>query len=396
MSITAIILTVLGAIIVAPSAFLVFGAFVPRIPHLGAYGSLIWPTLIGPATIVLAIGLTFDLVAYGITDSLIAAGFAVLGALALIGSIVILGSQLLAAARAGAPIRPKAFVAVGLGTKSPPDDTLVYGTGPDGEPLRVVVYRPPAPAPADTTRSAGWPIVVYVHGGGWYQGAPDENPAILRWFADQGYLVFAPAYTLATDDRATWDVAMPQIAHALNWIAEHARDHGGDPNRIAVWGASAGANLTLAATYAAASGKLPDALTAGFPTIAAVAGEVPAVDPKWIERNTDPVWGPRTREMVVRYIGGTTDEHPDRLASIQVETYLSPQAPPTLLTVSNGDHLVPVEGIRQFVAKAHTAGVDIRAVYRPWGDHVISAIYDGLTGQTMMRLLRDHFRRHGV
>ncbi|MFZ1490548.1 MAG: alpha/beta hydrolase [Ilumatobacteraceae bacterium] len=396
MSILAIALIVLGALIVTISVVLVIGAFAPRIPYVGAYGSLIWPTLIGPATIFVTIGTLLELVAFQIGGSEVALAFAAVGGLALLGTLIILGNQLIAAKRAGAPIRPKALVAAGLGPKSPPDDTATYTAGPDGEPLRIIVYRPRRTANGTSTVGAGAPIVVYVHGGGWFQGAPDENPAILRWFADQGYVVFAPAYTLATEALATWDIAMTQVAQALVWVGQHAPEYGGDPQRIAVWGASAGANLTLVATYAATSGKLPASIADGFPHIAAVAGEVPAVDPKWIEHNTDPIWGPKTREMVVRYIGGTAEQHPERLAAIQVETYLSPQAPPTLLTVSKGDHLVPVEGIRQFVDKASAAGVDIRAVYRPWGDHIISAIYDGLTGQTMMRLLLAHFEAHGV
>ncbi len=391
----AIVFMVLGALVVVTSALLVIGAFAPRIPRLGAYGSLIWPTLIGPATIFVTVGVVLEVAAYAIDGSSIAIGFAVVGALALVGTLVILASQLTAAVRAGVRVGPKAFLAIGTGPTSPPDETASYGTGPDGEPLPILVYRPPTGRRGDATLP-GSPIVVYVHGGGWFQGAPDENSAVLRWFADQGYVVFAPAYTLATDELATWNIAMPEVARALIWVAAHAPTYGGDPDRIAVWGASAGANLTLAATYAAAAGKLPASVVGAFPRVAAVAGEVPAVDPAWIAQNTDSVWGPRTREMVVRYIGGSPEDHPDRLAAIRVETYLSPEAPPTLLTVSNGDHLVPVAGVRAFVDKATSAGVEIRAVHRPWGDHLIAAIYEGPTGQTLLRLLRDHFERHGV
>jgi len=53
-------------------------------------------------------------------------------------------------------------------------------------------------------------------------------------------------------------------------------------------------------------------------------------------------------------------------------------------------------GIRQFLDTARATGVDVRAVYRRWGDHVISAVYAGLSRQTMMRMMGDHFRAHGV
>lgn len=395
MNILSLALLVIGGLIAMASAVLVMGAFLPRLPYVGVYGSLIWPTLIGPATLFATLGTLLSLVAYVLDPRPWAAALVALGFVAMVGSLVILAAQVIDARRAGVPVRLRSFTAIGLGPKSAPDLETTYGTGPDGEPLRMLVYRPRATATA--VGPAGAAVVVYIHGGGWYQGAPDDIPAVHRWFADQGYLVLAPAYTLATDERPTWDTAMPQVASALGWVGQHARDYGGDPERIAVWGGSAGANLALAATYAAAGGSLhPSSFVAPFPRVAAVAGEVPAVDPGWIEHNSDRIWGPRTREMVVRYIGGSSDEHPERLVAIQVESYLSPLAPPTLLMASRGDHLVPIEGIRRFVDKARAAGVDVRMVERPWGDHLISVIHDGLTSQTMIRLLADHFRRHGV
>lgn len=386
-----VLVLIVGALIVTASALLVLGAFIPRVPYLGAIGSLVWPTLIGPATIFVLVGLVLSLVAFGMSGSRVALAFSCLGVLASIGSLVIFGSQLVAAVRVGVPIRPSVLLATGVGPRVPVDESVDYATDPDGNPLRMDIHRPRT---GDMDVAA--PIIVYVHGGGWFQGAPDENTAMLRWFADQGYLVVAPGYTLATDERPTWDIATPQIATALAWIAAHARDLGADPDRIAAWGASAGANLTLITAYAAAAGQLAGVTPGDLPRVAAVAGEVPAVDPAWISSNTDPIWGDRTREMVERYIGGTIEDHPDRLAAIRVATYLSPKAPPTLLTVSAGDHLVPVEGTRRFVDEARAAGVDIQAFYRPWGEHVIAAIHDGLSGQTMLRQMLDHFRRHGV
>ncbi len=391
MDVLVIAVVAVASAIVAISTLLVLGALLPRIPYVGVFGSFVWPTLIGPATLVVVFGTLLAasaLVSSGGVVALIALVAAVLGALASAGSLVILGSQVVAARRAGAPISPRLFTAVGLGPKDPADDVVQYGTGPDDAPLWMHVYRP--------TGGDAHPVVVYVHGGGWYQGAPDENPAMLRWFADEGYLVVAPQYTLATDERPTWDVAMPQIGCALAWIAEHATEYGGDPRRLAAWGASAGANLVLAATYAAAAGRLSLPCPGEVPSVAAVAGEVPAVDPAWVARNTDRIWGPKTAEMVTRYIGGPVDEHPDRVVATRVATYLSPAAPPTLLTVSVGDHLVPVEGVRAFVEEATAAGVDVRTVERRWGDHVVAAVYDGLSCRSMLHEVSAHFRRHGV
>lgn len=393
MSVVALACLVVGGLIVTASALLLLGALVPRLPYLGAIGSIVWPTLIGPATLVVLAGLLLVAVSVLAGGGALAAIALVVGLVALAGTLTVLASQIVAARRVGVPIRPGVLVAWGLGPREPEDDSAVYATAPDGSPLRILVYRPRA----EGREAAGpAPVVVYVHGGGWFQGAPDENPAMLHWLAGQGYLVLAPQYTLATDERPTWDLAMPQIGCALVWVAEHAGEYGGDPDRVAVWGASAGANLTLTVTYAAAAGRLTLPCAGSLPRIRAVAGEVPAVDPRWIRENPDPIWGARTAEMVTRYIGGEIEDHPERLAAIQVATYLSPDAPPTLLTVSSGDHLVPVGGIREFVEAARAGGVEIETSYRRWGDHVIATIWDGLSSQTLVRQLVRHFRAHGV
>ena len=391
MNLLELVVLVLGAVLIVACAAFVVGAFVPRIPHVGAWGSLLWPTAPGAMTIVLSVALAIEILALTMTGSRTALAFVALGTLTLCGSLVILGAQIVAATRAGVPIGPGTLVAIGLGPKSKPDDEVTYASDPDGGPLRMVVYRP-----RGAEREEAAPIVVYVHGGGWYQGAPDENPAMLRWFADEGYLVFAPAYSLATDERPTWDVATSQVTCALAWIGEHAAEFGGDPDRIAVWGASAGGNLSLTSTFATAAGRSVSPCSTAMPRIAAAAGEVPAVDPAWVHDNPDRVWGPRTREMVERYIGGDTAVHPERLAAVQVATYLSTAAPPTLLSASRGDHLVPVGGIEQFVDDARAAGADVDVVYRRFGDHLVAAIYGGLASQKMLRQFRDHFRRHGV
>jgi hypothetical protein len=130
--------------------------------------------------------------------------------------------------------------------------------------------------------------------------------------------------------------------------------------------------------------------------VSAVVGSVPAVDPAYVYENPYPLMSGYTEQLVRYYLGGTPDEYPDRLAAVQDRTYLSADAPPTFISVSIGDHIVPVEGTRRFEEEALRAGVDLTAVYVPFSDHLTPVLEHGLTGETIRVQIRDYLRAHGV
>lgn len=382
-------LLIVATPVIAVLSLLSFGAYAPRVPRVGVAGSLVLPTFSGPGVVAGVVGSLAAGISAALGARRLGGALAAVGAIASAATAVIFADQVRVARAAGARVSVATF-SVRRSPKPKPDRADTYAEGPDGRALRVDVYLPPSSGAAPA------PLMVYVHGGGWIQGAPDEASADLRWFADRGYVVLAPEYTLATEARPTWDIAMPQIGMALAWAAANAERWGADPDRIVMWGGSAGANLALATSYAAAMGRLELPNGASIPRVRAVAGEVPAVDPARVHDNDDPEWGPATRSMVQTYIGGDLTEYPERIAAVRVNSYVSPAAPPTLLTACVPDHLVPIAGIRDFVEEAERAGVDIRAEYRRWGDHLISARFDGLPNQTMLHLYLRHFRSHGA
>jgi acetyl esterase len=385
------VVVIVSALVIIPSAFLTLGTFVPGIPYLGAMASLSWPTVIGPALLFVGFGTLLAVIAYRMGSRRPALVLAVVGAIALLGTSIVFGNQAVIAAQVGVPVTPAVFGP--LLKTAVPDESVTYMTDRTGTQLAVDVYRPNSDS---RLPAGGAPIVMYVHGGGWIGGDAREVSADMRWFADQGYLVLSAEYSIATSSNPTWDQAMPQIGCALIWAAEHASEYGADEERIAIWGSSAGANIAVTTAYAAASGELEAACDGTVPSVSAVGGEVPALDPAFIYDNPDPLMGPATRNMVATYIGGSVEAYPERLEAIQAATYISADAPPTLLTVSDNDHLVPVESVKRFVEQAEAQGVEITALYRPWADHAISSGFGYLPNQTMIHILLDYFRQHGV
>ena len=86
------------------------------------------------------------------------------------------------------------------------------------------------------------PIVLHFHGGGWVAGDLDTHDVIARF-----YSVHADAIVVSVDYRQPPEHKSPTAVEdsyaALEWAATHASEIGGDSNRLAVIGDSAGGNL---------------------------------------------------------------------------------------------------------------------------------------------------------
>jgi acetyl esterase len=96
--------------------------------------------------------------------------------------------------------------------------------------------------------SGPWPVLVYLHGGGWVCGSPATHDKLSRRFAEAGYLVFNVDYRLAPEH--PFPAPLDDCVQAIRWAARKAADYGGDPTRLAVGGDSAGGNLSAAAAIA--------------------------------------------------------------------------------------------------------------------------------------------------
>jgi acetyl esterase len=106
----------------------------------------------------------------------------------------------------------------------------------DGE-ITVRIYRP-----SDDHLLPG---LLYLHGGGWWQGNPDlSDPESRRTAAAAGCAVVSVDYRLAPEH--PFPTPLEDSYAALLWMAANADRLGVDPQRIAIAGGSAGANLAAA------------------------------------------------------------------------------------------------------------------------------------------------------
>ena len=89
-----------------------------------------------------------------------------------------------------------------------------------------------------------WPVIFYVHGGGWMMGTKTLGAVTCVIGAlDRGYAVIAPDYRLAPG--VTFPEFIFDIKTAVRWARAHAAEYGLDPDRFGMIGDSAGGHITL-------------------------------------------------------------------------------------------------------------------------------------------------------
>ena len=136
---------------------------------------------------------------------------------------------------------------------------LRYGDGPN-ESLDVF--------PA---RTAGSPVLVYLHGGWWRSLDKADHSFVAPAFVQAGAMVVVPNYALCP--AVTIEQIALQTAQALAWTWRHAAQFGGDPSRIHGVGHSAGGHLVamlLCCDWPALGGDLPPQLLASAMSISGV------------------------------------------------------------------------------------------------------------------------------
>lgn len=115
-------------------------------------------------------------------------------------------------------------------------ETVIYSEFKNTK-LRLDIHLPLRSA---STAEELYPMVVWIHGGGWRNGSR-LNWKLVDWLPTAGYAVVSIDYRLT--DTAIFPAQIVDCKEALKWIATHGRAHGLDPDRIAVSGLSAGAQL---------------------------------------------------------------------------------------------------------------------------------------------------------
>jgi acetyl esterase/lipase len=203
---------------------------------------------------------------------------------------------------------------------------LAYGTG---ERQRLDVYAP------DAARAPGKPIIVFWYGGGWEHGRKSQYRFVGAALAEAGFVAVLPDYRLYPEAR--FPAFIEDGAQAVAWVARHAAEIGGDPQRIYLAGHSAGAHLAAMLAY-----DTQWLTRAGVPA-GTVRGYIGLSGPYALDPNSEVL------DAIFASPYGLDDWQPVKR--------VRPEAPPALLLHGTADSVVYVQHAQAMADALHAAGV---------------------------------------
>ena len=246
----------------------------------------------------------------------------------------------------------------------------------DGAKLALDIYHSKIAGPR--------PTVITIYGGAWLFGKRADNATIDRALAARGYTAISVDYRHAPKYR--YPTEPNDVEDAIATIAKHARAWDVDPDRVALFGRSAGAELALLAAYAPEPVHVRAAVAYYAPT--------DLVDGYRITPNPDPAG---VRRILLAYLGASPDAAMAAYRAGSPVTHVRAGLPPTYLIIGLRDALVRPEQQRELRDALRAHGDAVAAIEVPWSNHAFDTIPSGLGGtlatQTTARFLRATLER---
>lgn len=234
-----------------------------------------------------------------------------------------------------------------------------------GGPIAVRSYRPRSlPAPPA-------PVLIYLHFGGCVIGDLETCHTACTLIADRaGCLVLSVDYRLAPEHR--FPAALEDTVATLRWARSHAATIGGDANRVAIGGDSAGGYLAAATSLLLhEAGEPPPCLQLlVYPVLEMDRRSMPSTpfDDDYPLSRADMIW---FSDLYMRDASDASDP----LCSIRRATSVA-EMPPTILAGAGHD-LLHDEGIA-FAQRLSEVGVPVTRLDFPALPHAFTAMSGGL------------------
>ncbi|TAQ88657.1 hypothetical protein B7494_g3009 [Chlorociboria aeruginascens] len=197
------------------------------------------------------------------------------------------------------------------------------------------------------------PAILMFHGGGWIHGTPIGDEPFAEIFASElDAVIFGVDYRLAPENQSP--VPLNDCTAALEWVIMNAGKYGIDTNLIALWGASAGANLAaaLALKYAKTQPRVDQSgiclVSLAVPVVAHPKAQALFEEHRSFPKSHNEavfanVPGPpeqavlELEKLFALYIGDTADPFDPLISPLVAQP--SSNHPPTRITTAACDHL---------------------------------------------------------
>ena len=203
------------------------------------------------------------------------------------------------------------------------------------------------------------PVVAFIHGGGWVNGDRLGYAAAAVQMARTGdYAAVSVGYRLTKEAR--WPAQVHDCKAAIRWIRGHAKEHNLDPERIAVWGSSAGGHLSSLLGTSGGVKELEGDL-GPFPTLSSrVQCVVNLCGPEDFSKALmfDKAGGPIVKDdAVMGLLGGTSEEKKAAAAAASPVSHVTKDDPPFITFHGTADQRVAYLHAETIHAALQKAGV---------------------------------------
>ena len=256
----------------------------------------------------------------------------------------------------------------------------------DGKPLLLDLRIPTGRGPH--------PVIIYLHAGAWITGDRTGGPAIRQ--ASRGYAVASIDYRLAP--QYTWPAQVEDAKAAVRWIRANAARFDLDPERIGVFGTSAGGHI---GAVLGTSGGVPslEGMHLGNAQFSSrVKAVVDFYGPTDLLKLNDqklpclPLDGNSPLMPPSLLMGCAIQQCKEKTATANPITYVTPDDPPFLIMHGLLDCLVPFGQSVLLHQALEAKGVDSTLLLLPRGEHGGSAFDQQEYKQAISDFLDEHLR----
>jgi acetyl esterase/lipase len=232
------------------------------------------------------------------------------------------------------------------------------------------------------------PVIVWLHGGGWSRGRKERCPAVT--LVQDGYAVASVDYRLT--DAAPFPAQIEDCKAAVRWLRANASMYNLDPDRIGVWGFSAGGHL---AALLGTSGGVRElegngdnmSYSSRVQAVCVVSGPGDLLEQYREALEHEGEMNPKVKPALEALIGGSPEQNKAKAMAASPISYVSKDDPPFLIIQGEDDPTVPVSVTRSFYAALKAAGVDVTLEIAAGRGH-------GVGGRMFQPMIKEFFDKH--
>jgi acetyl esterase/lipase len=234
---------------------------------------------------------------------------------------------------------------------------------PGGKPLLMDLHVPDGDGP--------FPVILFLHSGAWVTGDRFGGPAIRQ--AARGYAVASIDYRLAP--QATWPAQIEDCKAAVRWLRANAARFHLDPDRVGVFGTSAGGHLGAILGTSGGDPALEGLSLGNAQFSSSVKAVVDLYGPTDLLKMDEqklpcyPGLSANASYMPPSLMGCAIQSCKEKTLTANPINYISPDDPPFLIMQGKADCLVPWQQSQLLYDALTSKGVDAALVLLPTAEH---------------------------